>query len=225
MTKLSSLVSIAVLASSAAFSTKPAYAYDLYQTVFNTVDSGYDSSVCGDWAWGSYKTQCPKGYGVIGVSQTATGSSSALHHTICASDPAQHFAQNSSCHGVLFPLSGSNPSGNNPNPWGSLFDFDQYYYKIECASGEYVAGVAETTTGRPSGILCCPFSGINTSSYEEFFANQNSTDYASPDWDIGYYKGQCPTHTNYQSPPAVAFGISVDTSVESGHELYCLGVE
>jgi hypothetical protein len=161
---------------------------------------GYTSQPIGDWMPGSYKGQCSPGSAVVGVSlQNGPGHAEDV---ACAA-LSSSFVQNSSCRSVAFD------PGNNPSKWGSsgvdTSDWDQGYYKAECNSNEYVAGVSQSTLGVLDGILCCPATGLTASNCgAQVYAYQNSAGYTPPDWDSGYTKGACPPTT----PASVVLGVS-----------------
>ncbi len=150
-------------------------------------NAGYTGSPIGDWMSGSYKGQCAPGSALVGISASATPG--PAEDVACS--PWTNLLQNNSCRSVAFD------PGNNPNPWGSsgvdTSDWDLGYYKAECNNNEYVAGVSQSTSGQLDGILCCPKQGgdPDENCEVEVYADQNSADYASPDWDVGYSKGEC----------------------------------
>jgi hypothetical protein len=95
---------------------------------------------------------------------------------------------------------------------GSPWDWDPNYYKAECPANYYVSGVAQYQTGQLTKsfagsrgeILCCPypqsFTISQTSCSLQVFAGRNSRAFQvpyslglQPDWDNGYFKGQCPS--------------------------------
>ena len=178
-------------------------------------NSGYTGQPIGDWAYGSYKCQAPPGMGIDGVS--SSGVPGHAHNCIYQQFPG--LVQNSSCRAVPFD------PGNNPNPWGSsgvtTQDWDWGFYKAECNSNEYAAGVAQSTSGAIDGILCCPTGGGTTAAAScdvQVFANQNSSGYTFPDWDIGYYKGECPSGQ-------LVFGVSAYADGSgTPHALLCCNV-
>jgi hypothetical protein len=107
---------------------------------------GYNGSVIGDWAYGSYKAQCSSGQPVTGISEDV--SETHVNSVLCSSSASwQGYMQSSSCYGLSF-----NP-GNNmiSNPEG---DWDRGYYKAECNTNEFVAGVSQSTSGQINGIMC-----------------------------------------------------------------------
>jgi hypothetical protein len=64
----------------------------------------------------------------------------------CGSDFTSYFSPRTSCHAVNFSSS---------SVWNGVVDWDVGYYKGECNSGEYVAGVAQSTSGALTHLLCC----------------------------------------------------------------------
>ena len=85
-------------------------------------------------------------------------------------------------------ISGDN-RGDNDNNW----DWDPGSYKTECNANEYVAGVSQWSgNGDLTKVLCCPAAVTHKSCDTQVFYNSDSSAYSVPDWDPGYYKGQCP---------------------------------
>jgi hypothetical protein len=148
---------------------------------------GWNGFPVGDWARGSYKAQCSPGQPVIGVSSDV--SETNVHSVLCQSNSSwPNYMQGSACYGLSFD------PGNNmiANPEG---DWDRGYYKAECNTNEFVAGVSQSTSGKLNGIMCCPGGASaalrHRSCNVETFYGTNSFDYRGPDWDSGYYKGEC----------------------------------
>jgi hypothetical protein len=177
-----------------------------HAAVFLNQNSGYTGAPIGDWMNGSYKGQCSPGQAVNGVS-----SKLAAHGLLCEAGPPTVFLQNSSCRSVPFD------PGNNPSPWSGA-DWDNGFYKAQCQSNEYVAGVAQSTGDAVDGILCCPGEGLTQSACQlEVFEAQNSPDYRAPDWDNGYYKGECAAGKYVAGVSAVAAGYFAGVP----HAIYC----
>jgi hypothetical protein len=159
------------------------YGANAYALPFVGQNYGYTGLPSGDWANGSYKGQCSSGQPVTGISEVP--SEESVHGVLCGNTPQSAKYPQVTCHGVLFD------PGNNmvSDPEG---DWDLGYYKAECGISEYVAGVSQTTSGTVDGILCCSGSVTHAAcSNSELLYGQNSQDYAAPDWDVNYYKGQC----------------------------------
>ncbi len=156
---------------------------------------GFTGNPVGDWKVGSFKAQCSPGQPVVGLSESI--GESEVHSVLCGNEPdfakypqmAPNFA-NAGCHDLPF-----NPGTNlAANPEG---DWDFGAFKAECGLNEYVAGVSRAATSPPAAgqidsILCCPGNVTHRQCNNvELLYGQNSQDYTSPDWDYGYYKGQC----------------------------------
>jgi hypothetical protein len=147
---------------------------------------GWSDSPIGDWAPGSYKAQCASGQPVTGISSDV--SETFVNSVLCGSDRTggvwPDFPVRPGCYGLSFD------PGNNmiANPEG---DWDFGNYKAECNTNEFVAGVSQTTSGQIDGIMCCPGTVTHKACAAEVFYGRNSPHFASPDWDSGYYKGQC----------------------------------
>jgi hypothetical protein len=188
----------------------------IWTGTFWGMNAGYTGSPIGDWMNLSYKGQCPPGMAVIGVSAQSTPG----HAEDVACLPFPGLVQDVNCRALAFD------PGNSPNPWGSsgvlTGDWDNPFYKAECNSNEYVAGVSQgSTSGALDGILCCLVAGGSTSNCNvQVYANQDSTGYAPPDWSAGYNKGQCP-------PGQVVMGVSAYASgsnTGAPHALLCCPV-
>jgi hypothetical protein len=167
--------------------------------VFFDTNFNYTGSPIGDWAGGSYKAQCSPGQPVVGLSQGTTSGTFAPHAALCGNGPDYNVKYpQSSCRSVLFDDGSVNFPQNNPVPWTGN-DWAPNYYKAQCNSNEYVAGVSQSSIWAPSGvanqldgILCCAGSVTQKSCTAEVLFAQNSPDFHPPDWDNGYYKAMCP---------------------------------
>jgi hypothetical protein len=154
-------------------------------------NQSFDPGSSGEWNYGSYKGTCWTGQPITGVSKYTQAIAS--HAVQCGG--ARYVATQSNCH-----LTAVGTSDNRADTDGG-WDWDVGSYKTECAANEYAQGVSQTTSGQLDGILCCPAStynytalkalGHNSCSSQVFYSG-NSGGYESPDWDYGYYKGQCP---------------------------------
>lgn len=151
----------------------------------------YNSPSVGDWNYGSYKGTCLTGEPVVGVSHYTNALPS--HDIECGG--ARYVATQSQCY--LKTLGSNDNRGYGDNGW----DWDSGSYKVECGVGEYVQGVSQTTWGQLDGVLCCPGNAYIAGSSQrlqhkncdaQVFYSGNSPASGGPDWDYGYYKGQCP---------------------------------
>jgi hypothetical protein len=111
---------------------------------FTYGDNRRDTST-GDWDSGFVKGECGWGEYVAGVSQRPDG---LLDSILC-------------CQGRVAKTSCA-PLYNYAGDWRedtSTGDWDNSYYKLECAPGRWVAGVARNTRpgqpGGPDAVLCC----------------------------------------------------------------------
>jgi hypothetical protein len=145
---------------------------------------GLNFSKVGDWAPGAYKGECGTGNGVgqplVGIA-TATDTQSS-HGFLCGQQTLT--TTNGSCYARTI---------TNASNLGTTdgFDWDVGALKDECAANEYVQGVAQDTSGVFRTVLCCPGSVNHRSCTAEIFTSSNSPSYGSPDWDVGYLKGNC----------------------------------
>lgn len=162
------------------------------------------NSPLGDWANGLYKAECLPNQALVGISKDTRAPHA--HRALCAENSA---AYNSStrCYALSFSQGSFQGTFDGDFLGG---DWDPNYFKGECGPSEYVAGVAQEThpitrngTSYPSQldtILCCPAvrgdstdpGSVTHSACEvETFHNGDSTHNAAPDWDVGFYRGQC----------------------------------
>jgi len=130
---------------SSAFGTVPS----LFQvvTVSHTADVNYPTRPTGDWASDEFKTECPAGYMVVGVSQDT--SALTIHALYCAPTPTSGYgAQN--CQIVHIR--------DNNGGYDSL-DWDPYYFKGNF--GGAVTGLVGISFGvtyyQPSHLLFCVY--------------------------------------------------------------------
>jgi hypothetical protein len=101
-----------------------------------------------DWAPGFWKLECGFHEYVSG-SSAEPGSVNRFRGIMCASAGAPGLSS-ASCSVRVFD--NGDGDGANDNP-----DWDFGYYKGECATNEYLAGVSVATgTYRPHSLLCCP---------------------------------------------------------------------
>ncbi|MBN1774556.1 MAG: CHAP domain-containing protein [Deltaproteobacteria bacterium] len=97
----------------------------------------------GDWDPGFYKGECAPDEYVVGISQTTN---LALFSIRCCRGNVAH----DDCRPVVFA------DGNNFDGASMINDWDETYYKGECAPGRHIAGVSQKPgTGEPHAILCC----------------------------------------------------------------------
>jgi hypothetical protein len=143
---------------------------------------GLQYSPIGDWDVGFYKGECGPGIPLVGISNYANGSAS--HAILCGQQIMR--AGSGSCYRSRSML------------FDDGFDWDPGFAKVECGGMDYVSGVAQSLSGTVDGVLCCPttfppFDHHFSCTTEVFGTTQNSPSFgAGPDWDYGYYKGQCP---------------------------------
>jgi hypothetical protein len=156
--------------------------------VFRNGDCGYPGTgyPSGDWAPGGYKGVCPLDAPMYGISRV----------------PGQTWSESVEC-GMPGQAAYSNPGTgchartvtqvDNRGDTDSNWDWDPGSYKTECAANEFVAGVSQASgNGVLTNILCCPASVTHKSCDAQVFYNGDSPAFVQPDWDGGYYKGQCP---------------------------------
>jgi hypothetical protein len=162
---------------------------------FRNGDCGYPGGgySLGDWAPGDYKGVCPLGDPMYGVSRVPgqawtedieCGISGDTAQ--CTSCPAQAAYNNTaSCYARA--VDDYDDRGDTDSGW----DWDPGSYKTECKANEYVAGISQAGNGVLTSVLCCPSSVTHKSCDAQVFYNGDSPAFEQPDWDPGYYKGQC----------------------------------
>ena len=189
----------------------PAYGLPFWQQNY-----GYDGLPTGDWANGSYKAQCAYGQPVTGLAEDP--SEGHAHSVLCGSDSTAPQFQQNTCHGVAFDP-GNNDQASDP-------DWDPGFYKAQCRFNEFVAGVSQSLSGAVNGILCCTAGVGHFGCGQEVFYQTNSPGYRGPDWDYGFYKGECPQGqyaTGVSAVPEVGVqnGGSIGMAPGAPHALRC----
>lgn len=167
----------------------------------------------GDWAPNEYKGQCGVAKPLIGLSKATSGLNQA--HGIMCGAASMSGVGTGNCNVRTFP---PDSRGYNDHGW----DWDPNHVKGECAANEYVQGVAQTASGTAgvlNKILCCPGTFNRNDCAVKVFYSGNSNYYSSPDWDSGYYKGQC-------GPGGYMAGVSVVANASEGvvgapHAILC----
>ncbi len=193
--------------------------------VFAGTNYGYSAwnPVGFDWAPNDSKADCEfTGQGaqpIVGISAFTWGQQQA-HAVVCA--PGAPVATNGgSC--VIENFDNSLP-GNSSWAW------DPSYNMAECPANYFAQGVSQDANGNMTSLLCCPASNntitiaTNTCSLETFF-NQNSPDFWEsdhPDWDDGFYKGQCSDGMFISGVSAIASSSQGPTGAP--HALLCCNV-
>lgn len=192
--------------------------YDPNTAVWWNQSYDFNSPALADWNYGSYKGTCLTGEPVVGVSRYVNALQS--HDVECGG--ARYATTASQCY--LRSLKSNDNRGDTDNGW----DWDSGNYKLECASGEYVQGVSQSTSGQLDGILCCPgqsYIGGRAQALQhrncdaQVFYNGPSPADSGPDWDYGYYKGQCPGGqyvSGISSPAYTSVG-----AIGAAHGLLC----
>lgn len=142
------------------------------------------TTATGDWAPGAYKAECGPSQAAIGLS--ASAATVDAHGLLCSRDTAGLAHDGGSgCHDVYFEQGDS----------GVQSDWDPGFYKGQCATNEFVAGVSVAQTGGVRDLLCCP--GAVTQTSCATLANDNGDNRepgaqsATGDWDYGALKGEC----------------------------------
>jgi hypothetical protein len=167
----------------------------------------------GDWAPGDYKAECPLTAPVYGVSRVP---SQTWSEDIECGMPQQSAYNNNGTGCYAQVAEPYDNRGDTDNGW----DWDPGSYKTECRANEYVAGVSQWSgNGVLASILCCPASVTHQSCDAQVFSNGDSRAYTPPDWNSGYYKGQCPAGqyvAGISSPAYASVGI-----IGSAHAILC----
>jgi hypothetical protein len=184
--------------------------------VFQNGDCGYPGSYpssLGDWASGDYKGVCPLGDPMYGVSRVR-GQTWSEAVECGMSGQAAYSNPGTGCYAR--PVENWDNRGDTDN--GK--DWDPGSYKTECAANEYVAGVSQASgNGVLTSILCCPASVTHKSCGTQVFYSGDSQAYAGPDWDVGYYKGQCPAGQYVAGISTPAYATIGTTG--AAHAIFC----
>jgi hypothetical protein len=166
------------------------------------------STALGDWMPNSFKAECAVGEPVQGLA-TYWGSSTT-RSALCrnGTQPRSIYTHARGCHALDF-------SSQDARGTTATGDWDYGFYKGECGTNEYVAGVAQSGDGKIDGILCCP--GVIAHEWcSTVHIDPYSTSEASSagDWDPGYLKANC-------GDGRYVAGISHDAPTGTPHALLC----
>ncbi len=159
----------------------------------------------GDWDSGYWKGDCPSGQGLSGLS-TQSGPN-RTHRGLCG---AVSPSLSHSTYSVLSATAGNNRLTSR------LSDWDSGYSKIECGANQHLAGISvDPTTYRVHAALCGTGTTNTTSNCQTVTVDNSANhNFASPDWDSGYYKHQCPAGK-------AAVGFSVPATAGTPRRLLC----
>jgi hypothetical protein len=150
-------------------------------------ESGDDirSTNAGDWAPGFWKGNCAPSERIMGLSKSVANG--WARKAVCYKDPIDGVRYTHTDEGCYARdiRAGDNRGRSGP--------FDSANYEGECAAGEYVAGVAQSSDRKLSHILCCPAQVVGTACETKVFASANnrSSTATSGEWDADGYKGEC----------------------------------
>jgi hypothetical protein len=159
----------------------------------------------GEWANASYKAECASGEPLTGLSLNPTTRNTRVALCRTASDP--RFPHNS-CYTRHFSTADSRGTS-------ATGDWDPGFYKGECGTNEFVAGVAQSTGHEITAVLCCPGSVAHNSCAVRVFDGQDSRESSdSGEWDAYNWKGECGTGR-------YVGGISRSVSGGAPHALLC----
>jgi len=169
-----------------------------------------------DWAYGYYKGECgyTSVYGgspVTGVSAYTTGSRQA--HAIQCNYINPVSTTGNQCYAVTV-------SPNNAMNCNANGNWDPHISKTECHCGDYVLGISQGNNGIYN-ILCCPGNMAHASCTTQNFYGADSSAFGpnSPDWDYGYFKGQCPVGQYVAGISSIVW--SSDGVLGAPHALLC----
>jgi hypothetical protein len=167
-----------------------------------------------DWAPNQYKAECGVNDWVIGLS--ASPETGRAHSALCS-------YQGNVNSKLLNPAwtTAVDFSTTTTNRDGSVADWDYGFFKGECATNEAVTGVAQTTDGKLTKVLCTRMYDrkVSGACYPRIFEtgeNRGNTT-GTTDWAFGYYKGQCDSPTS----TTVVKGVSRVTSTGQAHAILC----
>jgi hypothetical protein len=177
------------------------YCANDYGGLFWKQDFGFSwNPVPSDWSPNSYKGECQRGQPLIGLSIfTANGNraSGPAHTVLCDTGSNwtkgtptyfNSFEQSRACYFRAFD------PGDNRGYTGQG-DWDYGFYKAQCGTSEFVAGISQSQAGVTNGILCCPGSIHSQDACEAEVIGASPI--PATDWDWGYLKAQCQTPGQY----------------------------
>ncbi|NNB84364.1 protease B [Corallococcus exiguus] len=159
----------------------------------------------GEWAPGSYKAECASGEPATGLSLNPSSRHTRL--ALCRTGNDSRYPHDG-CYARYFSTSDSR---------GTIAtgDWDPGYYKGECGSNEFVAGVAQSTAHEITAVLCCPGNVAHTSCSARVFDGQDSRESStSGEWDAYNWKGEC-------GSGRYVGGLSRSSSGGAPHALLC----
>jgi hypothetical protein len=140
------------------------------------------SNKAGDWRYGFWKAEVGDAEVMTGLSMSA--STGRAHAALARGGSDGWRYPHNSCRVVTFAWGDA----------GATWDWSSGRFKGECARNEYVAGVAQSTSGQMDSLLCCPGSVAKNSCTPKQFEWGDSREASnSGDWDATYFKGECGT--------------------------------
>jgi hypothetical protein len=161
--------------------------------------------------------ECPEFQGVRGLS-VATSGTKQPHGLFCGNkleddlNREEGWRGENNCRWLDFPAASA----------GLSSDWAPFYYKWECATGEFIAG-AQTTQEGLYKIKCCqpahnitlPKNLCSTLFVRDSNAAEAGAAFTTThDWDFGYYKGEC-------GADRYTAGLGRHSSGGGGSALYC----
>jgi hypothetical protein len=163
------------------------------------------TSSTGDWSFGNYKAECASGEPLTGLSLNPASRRTRIALCRTSGDPRY---PHDGCYVRDFS------TGDNRGT-SATGDWDVGYYKGECGTNEFVAGVAQSASHRIISVLCCPGTVTHTSCSARVFEGQDSRESsATGDWDTYNWKGEC-------GPDRYVGGLSRNPSSGAPHALLC----
>lgn len=204
----------------------PANVWNVQALPFDT-DSSPSPWPYADWVWGQFKSQCPPGSPVVGLSASVWG----MPHSVLCRSP-----------GAVPPLPFEPPGGattsvqvfnaSNSDGYGARGDWSEMSFKGECPGGGFVTGVArDTGTGTIDHVECASALGstATTNNDCEFLSfppvgafGDNPATLVDGDWAPGFTKLEC-------TGGKVMAGLSsyspwADGPAGTAHGILCCGV-
>lgn len=159
----------------------------------------------GDWAPGAYKAECASGEPVTGLSLNPTSRHARV--ALCRLGGDSRYP-----HDGCYARSFSTADSRGTSATG---DWDTGYYKGECGTNEFVAGVAQSTANEITAVLCCPGNVAHNACSARVFDGQDSRESSTTgDWDSNNWKGEC-------GPGRYVGGLSRGTTDGAPHALLC----
>jgi beta-glucanase (GH16 family) len=174
----------------------------------------YNAALPTEWDQGFYKGDCGAAAALNGLSTNVSG---GVPHAMLCTNYGSQFSGNLTA--TLSDVSTAEHRRATRDVYVvGQTDWDNGYYKTECALNEYVSGISQDpSTGNIHGVRCAsaPMSSNGTAGCETHLVTQEDRGYSGDgDWDNGYYKGECGWGKS-------VVGVSASPSSRKPHKILC----